>query len=441
MLFFSGVQRKIWKLFWVLSLTLWLPNIVQSIRIYYLGQTTDEALSIASNIFWLQILYEVPQECLLLTLFVMFGKYFREQLSIDILTNYIQNALLVVFFVFTAIASLVMVFAESIISWITIDTSLLPKIVHYIYLESIANIVSSLVKVLLIVFVLLNDDKALLKLLIMQSSLLLGLDYIWFLSGNFSALSIAYTNLSVNLLWLCVTYFILKNQKINIFTSFVWHKNWVKQWINVGKFSGLESLIRNFMFTFVIIKMINVISMQGIYWIANSLIWGWLLVPILSMSQIAEQSFSKSSQYLSMRTFNNLKISICIIGVVLLSRLGWEPFIKDFLQISQWEDVIFVMELQMFFYIFFMLSKSLFDPIFYGFGRTKLTLLRSVLIDIGYYGIVYCLFIWGYFNPTLETISYIFGIGLLINFIISFVLYLYILLNKNSVFYSTALKS
>lgn len=437
----SDVQKKNWKLFWVLSLTLWLPNIAQSVRIYYLGQVTDEALSIASNIFWLQVLYEVPQECLLLTLFVMFGKYFRDQQPIEILTNYIQNALLVVFCVFTAIASLVMVFAEPIIFWITIDTSLLPKIVHYIYLESIANIVSSLVKVLLVVFVLLNDDKALLKLLIVQVVLLLGLDYIWFLSGSFSALSIAYTNVSVSLLWLCVTYFILKRQKINIFTSFVWHKSWVKQWINIGKFSGLESLIRNFMFTFVVIKMINVISMQGTYWIANSLIWGWLLVPILSMSQIVEQSFSKNSQCLLMRTLNNFKISICIIAGVLLSRLGWEPFIKDFLQVEQWEDVIFVMDLQMFFYIFFMLSKSLFDPVFYGFGRTQLTLLRSVLMDIGYYGIVYCLFIWGYFNPTLEIISYIFGIGLLINFIISFLLYLYILLSKNSELYSTIFKS
>lgn len=441
MFYISDTQKKIWKLFWVLSLTLWLPNIVQSIRIYYLGQTADEALSIASNIFWLQVLYEVPQECLLLTLFVMFGKYFRDQQPVDMLINYVQNALLVVLCVFTVIACLVIVFAELIISWISIDILLLPKIAHYIYLESLANIVSSLVKVLLIVFVLLNDDKALLKLLIMQSVLLLGTDYICFLSGSFSELSIAYTNLSVNLLWLCATYFILKSQKINLFTSFVWHKNWVKQWINIGKFAGLESLIRNFMFTFVIIKMINVVSMQGTYWIANSLIWGWLLVPILSMSQISEQSFSRNHQYTLMRTLNNLKISICIIGLVLLSRLWWKPFVKDFLQIEQWEDVIFVMELQMFFYIFFMLSKSLFDPVFYGFGRTKLTLLRSILIDIGYYSIVYCLFMWGYFTPTLEIISYIFGLGLLINFIISFVLYLYVLLNKNVECYSKTLKS
>ena len=61
--------------------------------------------------------------------------------------------------------------------------------------------------------------------------------------------------------------------------------SWMKEFIKVGGISGLESFVRNFAYMFMIVRMVNIVSEQGTYWVANNFIWGWLLLPILQLQE------------------------------------------------------------------------------------------------------------------------------------------------------------
>ncbi len=411
----------------IITLTMLLPNIVQAIRFYFLGQISNDAFSIASNIFWLQIIYEVPQELLLLSLFVMYGQHVREKNSKEIFSSYLQNSLAIILMVFGLMSILISVFAYPIVNSIQPNNILVNDIVHYVRLESIANIPTMIVEALLTALVLINNKKALLKLLFIQVILYALLDYLLFSYATLDVLSIAYSNLIINITWLLITFSLLKKQGYNLLQPFYWNKTWIKKWIQIGSYSGIESLIRNFVFTLIIIKMINTLSMQTEFWIANSIIWGWLLIPFLAFGKLAESQFSQNADNLLKQIAKNF-LYVCIFAIILmLTSPVWTILIKDILKIANWKVIIYIIEIQIVFYLFFIISKTIFDPIFYGLGHTKLMLLRSICIDIIYYGIVYLLYVNQYINLSIENITRIFGLGLILNCLISLIIFCYLI--------------
>jgi len=58
-------------------------------------------------------------------------------------------------------------------------------------------------------------------------------------------------------------------------------------------------------------------------------------------------------------------------------------------------------------------------------------LIQSLIVNIGYYGIAFILYINGVFIPTLLSISLLFGIGLVMDFIPTVILYFLMLKKLN----------
>ena len=68
--------------------------------------------------------------------------------------------------------------------------------------------------------------------------------------------------------------------------------SWLNKWSKQGFFSGLDSLIRNSVYLIVVIRTINLLDEQALYWIANTLIWNWLLLPVLALTELLKQDVS-----------------------------------------------------------------------------------------------------------------------------------------------------
>lgn len=64
-------------------------------------------------------------------------------------------------------------------------------------------------------------------------------------SAKMGVNGIALTNIAVNALILVVTVLFLKRENIAVFSKEKWDFRWLKEWFKVGKFLGLESLLRN----------------------------------------------------------------------------------------------------------------------------------------------------------------------------------------------------
>lgn len=425
----SRIKRALktinYRLWFSLILVLLIPTVYQTVRIIFLGNLPDEwGFSIASQLQWLNLFYEVIQEALILPLFFILGKaiYDKKEYS-----NKLKSGLILTTFIYGVLSIFIIIFARQIIVYMAQDVNLIDQTISYIRLETIASLFQTLFKFLMISFITIKKDKNMYLLLIIQMILSILLDTFLVsnlsISLNLGVNGIAITNIIVNIVLIVVSIILLQREKIYIFTRDKLDFKWMKEWFRVGKFSGLESLLRNLAFMIMIVRMVNVVGEQGNYWIANNFIWGWLLIPALALSDLVKQEIAESKDNIKDKTFGYLSLSVILAIFWLVSIPLWKPFLKYVMNIESFEMVFKIVLLQTIFYLTFIFNSSIFDATFYGLGKTKYMLIQSVIIDFFYYGIMFILYVTGIFNPTIISISLMFGIGMTLDFIPTLIIY------------------
>ncbi len=199
----------------------------------------------------------------------------------------------------------------------------------------------------------------------------------------------------------------------------------------MGKFSGIESLLRNFVFMMMIVRMVNIVAEQGNYWIANSFIWNWLLIPGLALADLVKKEIGENTENIRTKTFGYIALTSIFAILWLLSIPLWKPFLQYVMNVSEYETVFGIVLLETGFYITFLFNSCICDSTFYGLGKTNYMLIQSLCIDGLYYGIMFILYLTGVFVPTLLGIALMFGIGMTLDFIPTLVLYIMILKKEN----------
>ncbi len=409
-----------WKLYLVLIFTGLLPTLYTTLRIFFLNDLPDSySMSIAAQIQWLGIMYEVIQEALILPMFFLLGQVLHMQK--DILASRIKASLIIVFCIYLIFSAIIILFAPALLNFMLIDNQ---EAISYIRLESIAFIFLILSQVNGIIFTLLNKEKYILILLLLQTFLTTLLD-IFFLSSfsislNLGVLGIAYSNIiSFSFITLLGLYLI--NRTRNILHCKI-DLSWLKEWFKIGSISGLESLVRNLAYFYMIIYMMNVLSEQGVYWQATSFIWAWLLLPALKLGELIKRDTGESIQLFH----KNYKAYLAIISVIVCIWLLLAPFysslLKTLLNIQEPQKIIQLLVILVPFYIFFAYSQ-IWNSYLYGIGKTDYILYASLFVNTIYYGGNYLAYKQAIFIPTLESIAYMFGCGLVLNTIINYMQY------------------
>ncbi|MDD4000058.1 MAG: multidrug transporter, partial [Bacilli bacterium] len=246
-------------------------------------------------------------------------------------------------------------------------------------------------------------------------------------SLNIGVNGIAITNIIVNILLIVAAVLLLMKQEIHVFSKDKLNFTWMKEWFSIGKFSGLESFLRNFAFMIMIVRMINIVAEQGNYWVANNFIWGWLLLPGLALADLVKQEVAADKENIRNKTFGYIVLTSIFAFLWILSIPLWKPFLQYVMNVTEYETVFFIVLIQTGFYITFLFNSCIFDATFYGRGKTHYMLMQSLVIDVFYYGIMFILFLTGVFVPTLTKIAVMFGVGMTLDFIPTMILYIYML--------------
>ena len=148
--------------------------------------------------------------------------------------------------------------------------------------------------------------------------------------------------------------------------------SWMTLWTKQGFFSGLDSFIRNSVYLVVVIRAMNLLEQQDLYWIANGFIWNWLLLPVLALTEMLKQDIStnhpKEKYTKIVPTY--VVISLTIVFLWLVTSPGWYAFICTVLNAADKNpDVISNLVYQLMpGYVFFIVS-SLNGSIFYAKGK------------------------------------------------------------------------
>ena len=408
------------------------PTIYNTVRVFLLGNLPgDYAYSIGGQLAWVNLIYEVINEAIILPLFYFVGKVISDKKE---LTNRIKTGLIITFSIYLFLSIMVIIFVRPLLNIMAVDKNIIDASATYIRIESIANIFVILAQFLYVVLVSLGKDKYIYFMTCLKLVLCILFDV--FLvstlkcSLNLGINGIGITNIIVNLILFIISLFIIKHEGINLFTKDKMSFKWSLDFLKIGGISGLESFVRNIFYMLMICRMVNVVGEQGTYWVANNFIWGWLLLPILQLGELIKQEIATDPNTVKNNTLGYFTITLiaCLIWFILIP--VYKPFMQYVLNFNDVDKLFKLVMILIGFYVLFAI-QNVFDMTFYALGKTNYMLFESVVTNVIYYGICFILYITKIWTPTLTGIALMFGIGTAFDSVVSFVAYIYLLKKKH----------
>ena len=421
----SRINYKLYIALLILGLT---PTIYNTVRVFFLGQLPGEwSFSIAGQLSWVNLFYEILIEAIILPLFYFIGQVKENKKEFS---NRIRTGMFISFGTYTILAIIIISFIKPLLSLMATDTSILRESGTYIKIESIANICTILTQFALVALVTINKSKYLyiltgLKLLlclISDTYLVSSLPT----SLNLGVNGIGYSNILVNFILLTVSLMLLEKEDVKLFTKLKLDFTWTRDFFKIGSISGIESLVRNVAYMIMIARMVNVVGEQGTFWVANNFIWGWLLLPVLQLGELIKQEISTDNDNIRKNSLGYFCITLLISMSWFVSIPIWKPFMAHVLCFTDVDKLFELVLLLIGFYVLYAI-QNVFDSTFYGLGKTNFMLFESVVTNTVYYGTAFILYLSNIWTPSLMGIALLFGIGNAFDSIVSLVAYVYLL--------------
>ena len=365
------------------------------------------ALSIAGHIEWFDLFNEVLQTALIFPLYYIFNKRKDEFKSIIGKTFIISNSIYILFSI------LILIYCRIIVSNMT-DKNI-SEVTTYLNLETIAFIINNFINFFMVILIFINKAKYFyLSCLLKTVFIIIGDLY---LIPKFQVNGVAFSNILVNLLILIFCLFVLYKEDLFPKFSLNFDKPLIKDYFYGGSFIGLQIILDNLIYVLIVGKMITTVNEQGNYWVANNVIWGLLLIPIMSLGDIIKKEANTLTNY-KIKYFSKVVVINFILFLIYL--LFSDAFLEKVMQLKDYTLITSIIKVSTIFYLFYMVSLVV-DNIFIAQNQSKYLFYISVIVNLIYYPIVYYLVKINFFITNINFICYMFGTGMLIHMLLSFI--------------------
>lgn len=400
------------------------PTIYTTLRTFFLGQLPSEwSYSIAGQLSWINLLYEIINEAIVLPLYFFMGQAVADKKEY---TNRIRSGLLISLGIYTVCSTLVMIFVNPLLRFMAVSSDIISESANYIRIECIANIFGILYSFICVALITIGKDKLVYAITAAKLILSLILDTLLVstlpVSLNLGVNGIGISNIISNLILFIIAVILIYKCGYPLFRKEKLSFTWMKNFFKVGSISGLESLVRNIAYMLMVSRMVNMVGEQGTYWVANNFIWGWLLLPIIQLGELIKQETAKDKNAVKNNTIGYFAITAitCIIWVVTIPL--YKPFMRNILGYSEVDKLFKLVMVLLVFYVLYAF-QNVFDATFYGRGKTKYMLFESVVTNSIYYGTFFIMYLCGVWKPTLIGIALMFGFGNAFDTIVSYLAY------------------
>lgn len=381
-----------------LILLIGIPSLYESIKIA-IANFNDISLSVLSQIEWFDLINETLTAFLITPCYFIFNKY-KEK-------NIILNLGILSFLTYIIFSLIVYIFVDNIVLALDVKNNL-SITSNYLRLETlgfVANFIFSFIYVIQI-----SQSKNFYKILLLKLLLLFSFDVL--LSPLWDIYGLAISNIVTNIFLDFILIFKFIQSKDIKFHKLTLSKEQFIDYIRIGFWEGTSIFLDNIIYAFLVVKMINSVNQLSEYWIANNLIWSFLLLPFLALSDI-----SKNTLYENIGSLKKyIKISFIIFGIWILI-IPIDNLIFKYLFFI--EDTVSIMKIVIMllpFYLCYMVS-TLITNYFTANGMSLYKTIISLIINIIYYGLVYLI----YLNIEIINIDFVvlmFGFGMFFNMII-----------------------
>ncbi len=427
----KSLKNLNWNLFAALLVMGLCPTIYTTLRVFFLGQLPGEwSFSIAGQLSWVNLLYEILNEAIILPLYFFMGKAINDKTEY---TNRIKTGVIISFGVYAVCSVLICCFTNPLLAVMATSKDIIAESAVYIRIESIANIFGLLSSFMLVCLVTLGKSRYVYALTVAKLVLSVVFDTFFVstlsISANLGVNGIGYSNIIVNLLLFIVSVGLLAKEGYSIFNKDKLSFAWARDFIKIGGISGVESFVRNIAYMLMISRMVNMVNEQGTYWVANNFIWGWLLLPINQLGELIKQETGTDEKAVKNNTLGYFAVTIMVCALWFITIPGWKGFMTNVLQFSDVDKLFKLVMVLLGFYVLYAI-QNVFDCEFYGLGKTNYMLFESVVTNTIYYGTAFILYLCGKWTPSLMGIALLFGIGNAFDSIVSGAAFAWLLKKK-----------
>lgn len=427
------LNKKEIKLYLSFFLSSLIPAIWILVRTLIITKYMNLSLNTYAQWEYINVMFEIMQEAFIFPIFFFMGKIKNNSVN-DL--NKIRQIYFFVSLIYFLIIFSISFFTSDLVK--IIDGHNYLNQATFFILQLYAKIPEILLLVSTIFLLNIGKHKAFFLLLIVRIIIFISFD---FTLTNGSIFQNPYLGLGLSSI---LTYSILFIFSLLLIAKFFSYKNFFN--LKTFKLTKLEFnriFFWNFLFTFiasainnlfyllVIAKSLNMLDTSGSYWLANQLIWNWILLPITALIELFKVKIAiatnegdnvnkKFKKYFFVASF------LFLIPALLICLL-WIPF-ASFLSNNETEIIqsFKIMKIVIWFYLFYAWS-SLIEALFIGTGILNFLLIKSILVNFTVYLIPFILFKINYWIISIETIALIFSLSLLLSFLVNITLYFLIL--------------
>lgn len=423
----QSFKEQNYKLFIMLFAMALIPLVYKTLRLHFIGNMPDTySFSMAANMQWIEIFFEVLQEAFILPMFFIISKVLKTYADDESKRNRIlmgKMSIILVIYIFAIV--ILLACSSSLLQWLSPKT-FSHQTLSFIRVEMAQRIFSIFVQIGLTFLILKSKNIFIFIVLLFQTILICVLDIFMISSLNASAklgiVGVSIDDSIVNALT-CILVWVLTARVFNIkwdqVLNLIWRSD-RKLWMQCF-WSGIESFVRNGFFIWFVIKTIGRLSSgysQGDFWNANNFIWDWLLLPIITIGQYINRNTAIGDKSISIR----LIAPFIIVGGIIVIWLSTIPthmwFIKEVMGVSDANIVAHLTEISIGFYVLFAFNE-LVDKFFYGEGKSQFLLFQSLFTNI----VVYVPYYFATKNMTLDDVALMMATSIAVDSTITFIMF------------------
>ena len=428
---FSKVLLKQWDwgLFLLIFLFMALPRFYRSYSIYLIGNAIPDTNALATVAQWqfIELLLEVVQETFVLAIFFFVGRGIQSKEG----PGYpIRTSITTIFLFSCVLGAIMFTLSDNFVSIIETPETIREITSTFLKIKTAGIPIFLLSLALVTIVETINRKRMLLALAILQVIYRFIFDSLFYggyvFSLDLGVLGVAWSDLIANFGLLFTALILIRSiafAKVRNLLSFFTLKDW-NIYLRVGGWSGLDSLVRNFAYFFMIVRLLNFLGENAIggYYLAMHIFWSFLLVPILALSESAKVLMAHHSADLS-RVRTLWYSSLAIGGLIVLLWLVFLPFWgsvaaflnsnAEFVNVSGKAMVLLIVP-----YILLALNLVT-DSIFYGVRKTKYMAYQAIITNGTVYVVAFLAYLTGMWTPTFTSIMILFGIGIVVDSILT----------------------
>ncbi len=386
------------KMLFALAAWMLLPSIYLAVRMH-LVTVNDVNVNILGQMEWFDLIDEVLVTTLITPLYLLLK---QRKASTNGFAFYVSCG------IYTAFSIVVSVYAGSIAEFMHAEYA-----ERFLVMQTVSMAVGFAGTFCIMLFTMNDAYKTVIVLTVSKFVLAGILDFI--LIGRYGDMGAAYSDIITSGMisvaaWVCA----VRNGLIRMGRP---DGKFAVSWMRIGSFAGIQIFLDNFIYMVMVCRMVNAVSESGNYWVANNFIWGWMLVPVSCFVQIVQKNrLEKITWKNSMRYI----LLFCILWFATMP--SWKWFLTYVMGVQNAADVLRIVRFMVPFYIGYAVSACI-DGWFVSYGRTIYACINSVVVNVGYYGVMYVLFQKGIFPVNMLFIEILFGVGMVIHLGVSLVFY------------------